>query len=63
MDYPVPSFGPDPDIEASLKNSAALTHPATTEGGDPYYQDEKFHVDKKFKLFPTMQYPKTEEFD
>ena len=24
VDYPVPSFGADPDIEASLKNSAAL---------------------------------------
>ena len=66
MNYPVPSFGPDPDIENSLKHSEALTEPAEKvvdfEKVFPY-QDEKFHVDKKFKLWPTMQYPRTEEFD
>ena len=66
MNYPVPDFGPDPDIVNSLKHSEALTEPAKKivdfEEVFPY-QDEKFHVDKKFKLTPTMQYPKTEEFD
>ena|ERR1719498_2138200 len=66
MNYPVPDFGPDPDIENSLKHSVALTEPAEKivdfEKVKPY-EDEKFQVDKKFKLWPTMQYPRTEEFD
>ena len=54
MDYPMPSWGADPEIEASLKNSEKL---AAKD-----YSGEEFHVDKKFKLFPTMKYPATEEF-
>ena len=66
MNYPVANFGQDEEIATSLKNSEALNLPAKKiedfEEVFPY-QDEKFHVDKKFKLYPTMQYPRTEEFD
>merc|ERR1719453_1123197 len=66
MNYFVPDFGADPDIENSLKHSTALTEPAEKivdfEKVKPY-EDEKFKVDKKFKLYPTMEYPRTEEFD
>ena len=62
VDYPVPSFGADPEIEASLKHSEKLNAPADAEPAK-YYAGEKFHVDKKFKLFPEpMKYPATEEF-
>ena len=64
MDYPVPSYGADPDIENSLKQSSALKFE-----GEKYEDlsfDEKkdlFHTDKKFKLWPSMKYPATEEFN
>merc|ERR1712023_612632 len=56
MNYKVPDFGVDEDIATSLKNSASLSNSADVSG-------EEFHVDKKFKLFPTMQFPRTEEFN
>ena len=66
INYFVPEFGADPDIANSLKHSEALTLPAETldEDGEKVfpYQAEKFHVDKKFKLYPTMEYPRTEEW-
>ena len=65
MNYPVANLGEDPDIANSLKHSEALTDPAERiedfEKVFPY-QDEKYHVDKKFKLYPTMTFPKTEEW-
>jgi hypothetical protein len=54
--YKVADFGIDQDIATSLKNSEELSNSADVSG-------EAFKVDKKFKLFPTMKYPNTEEFN
>ena len=58
MNYKVaPSLGVDVDVAASLKNSEKVT------GKDGDFSGEEYKVDKKFKLFPTMKYPATEEFN
>merc|ERR1719443_2200658 len=61
MNYPVPDFGPDPDIENSLKHSVALTEPAEKivdfEKVKPY-EDEKFKVDKKIQIVANYGIPK-----
>ena len=55
-DYFVPSFGADPDIDASLNHSKDLTLPAETvdkDGEDVFpYQDEKFKVESHYKFVP-----------
>ena len=66
INYFVPEFGANPDIANSFKQSEAITLTAKTKDEDGEkvfpYQAEKFKVNKKLKLNPTMEYPRTEEW-
>ena len=67
MNYFVPNFGEDPDIEASLLHSKDLNLPAETKDADGEkvfpYEDEKFKVESHYKFIPIQNtYPSISEF-
>lgn len=67
MNYFVPAFGGDPDIENSLTHSKDLNLPAEERDEDNEkvfpYQAAKFQVDPHFKFTPVQNtYPSISEF-
>ena len=67
MNYKVPDFGVDHEIESSLNHSKDLNLPAETKDEDGEkvlpYQDEKFQVSSHYQFVPIQNtYPSITEF-